>query len=206
MVQTWSRLRRYAFPLFALERMHRDGVRLLLVALFWLGRVWFSDLISLLRGSTWEIPVRRDLLSQVEGTIFHPAQELWKLWVWPLRGTSSNPELPQRGNCMPWSGNSSPPVGSVLEFLEARFSAGLTHSTLKVYVAAAYHAPLGGQSLGRHPLITHFLRGALRLRSPVQSRVPRGTWPWSWRLSVNHRLNHLRRFQIEFWHLRLSSC
>ncbi len=28
------------------------------------------------------------------------------------------------------------PIGTVLEFLQARFSAGLTHSTLKVYVAA----------------------------------------------------------------------
>ncbi len=61
------------------------------------------------------------------------------------------------------------PVGTVLEFLQARLSAGLTHSTLKVYVAAisAYHASLGGQSVGRHPLVTHFLRGALRLRPPV---------------------------------------
>ncbi len=39
---------------------------------------------------------------------------------------------------------------------------------------AAYHAPLGGQSVGRHPLVTRFLRGALRLRPPVRSRVP----PW----------------------------
>ncbi len=39
----------------------------------------------------------------------------------------------------------------VLEFLQARFSAGLAHSTLKVYVAAiaAYHAPLGGLSVGK---------------------------------------------------------
>ena len=68
------------------------------------------------------------------------------------------------------------PVGTVLEFLQARFSAGLTHSTLKVYVAAiaAYHALLDGQSLGRHPLVTRFLRGALRLRPPVRSRIP----PW----------------------------
>ncbi len=38
------------------------------------------------------------------------------------------------------------PVGTVLEVLQARLSAGLTHSTLKVYVAAisAYHASLGG--------------------------------------------------------------
>ncbi len=67
------------------------------------------------------------------------------------------------------------PIGTVLEFLQARLSAGLTHSTLKVYVAAisAYHASLG-QSVGRNPLVTRFLRGALRLRPPVRSRVP----PW----------------------------
>ncbi|KAI2646912.1 hypothetical protein H4Q32_025038 [Labeo rohita] len=41
------------------------------------------------------------------------------------------------------------PVGTVLEFLQDRLSAGLSHSTLKVYVAAiaAYHAPLGGLSV-----------------------------------------------------------
>ncbi len=93
-VQTWPRLRLYAFPPIALlpgvlERVRRDGVRLLLVAPFWPGRVWFSDLISLLDGSPWEIPVRRDLLSQAEGMIFHPRPELWKLWVWHLRGRNS---------------------------------------------------------------------------------------------------------------------
>ncbi|KAL0158003.1 hypothetical protein M9458_046079, partial [Cirrhinus mrigala] len=58
------------------------------------------------------------------------------------------------------------PVGTVLEFLQDRFSAGLAHSTLKVYVAAiaAYHALLGGSSVGRNPLVTGFLHGALRLR------------------------------------------
>ncbi len=68
------------------------------------------------------------------------------------------------------------PVGPVLEFLQARLSSGLTHSTLKVYVAAitAYHTPLADQSVGRHPLVTSFLRGALRLRPPVRSRIP----PW----------------------------
>ncbi|KAL0187570.1 hypothetical protein M9458_014669, partial [Cirrhinus mrigala] len=58
------------------------------------------------------------------------------------------------------------PVGTVLEFLQDRFSAGLAHSILKVYVAAflAYHAPQGGSSVGRNPLVTGFLHGALRLR------------------------------------------
>ena len=94
MVQTWPRLRLYAFPPIALlpgvlARVRRDGVRLLLVAPFWPGRVWFADLVSLLDGSPWEIPIRTDLLSQAQGTIIHPRPELWKLWVWPLRGRSS---------------------------------------------------------------------------------------------------------------------
>ncbi|KAL0203744.1 hypothetical protein M9458_001762, partial [Cirrhinus mrigala] len=51
------------------------------------------------------------------------------------------------------------PVGTVLEFLQARFSTGLSHSTLK-----AYHAPLGGLSVGKDPLVVRFLRGVLKLR------------------------------------------
>ncbi len=66
------------------------------------------------------------------------------------------------------------PIGTVLEFLQARFSTGLTHVTIKVYMVAivAYHSPLGGQSVGRPPLLSHFLRGALRPQ--VHSRLP--TW------------------------------
>ncbi len=63
MVQTWPRPHLYVFPPIALlpgvlARVCRDEVSLLLVAPFWLSRVWFSDLISLLNGSPWEIPVR----------------------------------------------------------------------------------------------------------------------------------------------------
>ncbi len=45
------------------------------------------------------------------------------------------------------------PVGTELEFLQERFTAGLALSTLKVYVVAisAYHIPLGGISLGKTP-------------------------------------------------------
>ncbi len=70
-----------------LARVRRDEVSLLLVAPFWPGRVWFSDLISLLDGSPWEIPVRRDLLSQAG--VYHPRPDMWKLWGWPLRGHNS---------------------------------------------------------------------------------------------------------------------
>ncbi len=72
-----------------LERVRRDRVLLLLIAPRWPGRVWFPDLISLLDGPPLELPVRRDLLSQAGGSIFHPQPELWKLWAWPLRGPSS---------------------------------------------------------------------------------------------------------------------
>ncbi|KAI2668352.1 Transposon Ty3-G Gag-Pol polyprotein [Labeo rohita] len=185
MVQTWPRLRLYAFPPIALlpgvlERVRRDGVSLLLVAPFWPGRVWFSDLISLLDGSPWEIPVRRDLLSQAGVPSFTPgrsygsfgAPSTRKLYAlkWKLFTSWCGRHQQDPVNC---------PVGSVLEFLQDRLSAGLSHSTLKVYVAAiaAYHAPLGGFSVGKDPLVTRFLRGVLRLRPPVRPRVP--TWDLS---------------------------
>ncbi len=113
MVQTWPRLRLYAFPPIALlpgvlTRVRRDGVRLLLVAPYWPGRVWFSDLISLLDDSPWEVPVRRDLLSQAGGAILHPRPELWKLWVWPLRGTAHSFWSPS------WGGRDHSPIQSSL--------------------------------------------------------------------------------------------
>ena len=43
--------------------------------------------ISLLNGSPWTIPERRDFLFQTEATIFHPRPSLWNLHVWPLMGT-----------------------------------------------------------------------------------------------------------------------
>ncbi len=82
--------------------------------------------------------------------------------TWPRLHLYTFPwSLPHWGNCTPWSWDSgcsdrqldpvNCPVGTVLEFLQACFSAGLAHSTLKVHVAAiaAYHAPLGGLSVGK---------------------------------------------------------
>ncbi|KAL0187573.1 hypothetical protein M9458_014672, partial [Cirrhinus mrigala] len=136
-----------------LERVRRDGVRLLLVAPYWPARAWFSDLISLLDGSPWEIPVRRDLLSQAGGTILHPRPELWKLAPSTRKLYALKLEF-----FTSWCGHHRQdpvncPVGTV-EFLQDRFSAGLAHSTLEVYVAtiSAYHAPLGGMSVGKDPL------------------------------------------------------
>ncbi len=43
------------------------------------------------------------------------------------------------------------PVGTVLEYLQARFSTGVSHSTLKVHVAAlsAYHSPFDGNTVDK---------------------------------------------------------
>jgi len=61
-------------------------------------------------------------------------------------------------------------------FLQERFTAGLSLSTLKVYVVAigAYHISLDGMSVGKDPLVSRFLRGTLRLWPAARMRVP--TW------------------------------
>ncbi len=81
-------------------------------------------------------------------------------------------------------------------FQQFRFSAGLTHSTLKVYVAALspYHPPLGGQSVGRHPLVTRFL---LRLRPPARELVlsgGSGCYPIASSLLISPLLGDLTHF------------
>ncbi len=63
-----------------------ERCRLLLIAPFWPSQTWFSELTPLLYRPPWEIPIRRDLLSQLQGKIWHPQPELWKLCVWPIQG------------------------------------------------------------------------------------------------------------------------
>jgi hypothetical protein len=87
----WPMQKLYAFPPIkliqaVLSRVRESGVRLLLVAPFWPSQPWFSELIPLLESSPWEIPVREDLLSQLQGRIWHPRPDIWKLFVWPIRG------------------------------------------------------------------------------------------------------------------------
>ncbi|KAI2664245.1 Transposon Ty3-G Gag-Pol polyprotein [Labeo rohita] len=172
MVHTWPRLRLYAFPPIALllgvlERMRRDGVSLLLVAPFWPGRLSMDS---------------RQEGSPLTGGGHH---------LPPPPGAVETLGVASEGAHLLASGLSTKVVETILQSRAPStrklagvpagwLSAGLTHSTLKVYVAAiaTYHAPLGGLSVGKDPLVTRFLRGALRLRPPVRSRVP------SWDLSV----------------------
>ncbi len=87
----WPDLRLYMFPPVKLIpavlcRVKKSGARLLLVAPFWPSQMWISELISLLYRPPWEIPISQDLLSQLQGKIWHPQPELWKLCVWPIQG------------------------------------------------------------------------------------------------------------------------
>ncbi len=87
----WPNVMLYAFPPIKLIpavlcRVKVSSARLLLIAPFWPSQTWFSELTPLLYRSPWEIPIRLDLLSQLQSRIWHPQPELWKLWVWPIQG------------------------------------------------------------------------------------------------------------------------
>ncbi|XDV31006.1 hypothetical protein PO909_033783 [Leuciscus waleckii] len=73
----WLELRLYVFPLVkrihaVLCRVRECGIRLLLVAPFWPSQTWFSELSSLVDESPWQIPIRRDPLSHLQGRNWHP--------------------------------------------------------------------------------------------------------------------------------------
>lgn len=55
-----------------------------LVAPRWPGRPWFPLLLSLLQGKLWQLHIRRDLLSQLNGRVWHPDPARLQLWVWPV--------------------------------------------------------------------------------------------------------------------------
>ncbi len=93
LAHSWPRaLRKYAFPTVSLLaqtlcKLREDEEQVLLVAPHWPTRTWFPELISLATAPPWRIPLRKDLLSQGLGTIWHPRPDLWNLHVWLLDGT-----------------------------------------------------------------------------------------------------------------------
>ncbi len=93
LAQSWPRgLRKYAFPPVSLLaqtlcKIREDEEQVLLVAPYWPNRTWFPELMLLATAPPWPIPLRKDLLSQRRGTLWHPRPDLWKLHVWSLDGT-----------------------------------------------------------------------------------------------------------------------
>ncbi len=93
LAHSWPRgLRKYAFPPVSLLaqtlcKVREDEERVLLVAPYWPNRTWFPELMLLATAPPWLVPLRKDLLSQRRGTLWHPRPDLWKLHVWSLDGT-----------------------------------------------------------------------------------------------------------------------
>ncbi len=93
LAHSWPQaLCKYAFPPVSLLaqklcKLREDEEQVLLVAPHWPTRTWFSELISLVTAPPWRIPLRKDILSQGLGTIWHPLPDLWNLHVWLLDGT-----------------------------------------------------------------------------------------------------------------------
>ncbi len=93
LAHSWPQgLRKYAFsPVSLLAqtlcKVRDDEEQVLLVAPYWPSRTWFSELMLLATAPPWPIPLRKDLLSQRRGTLWHPRPDLWKLHIWSLDGT-----------------------------------------------------------------------------------------------------------------------
>ncbi len=93
LAHSWPRgLRKYAFPPVSLLaqtlcKVREEEEQILLVAPYWPTRTWFPELMLLVTAPPWQIPLRKDLLPQRRGTLWHPRPDLWKLHVWSLDGT-----------------------------------------------------------------------------------------------------------------------
>ncbi len=93
LAHSWPRgLRKYAFPPVSLLaqtlcKVREEEEQILLVAPYWPTRTWFPELMLLVTAPPWQIPLRKDLLTQRRGTLWLPRPDLWKLHVWSLDGT-----------------------------------------------------------------------------------------------------------------------
>ncbi len=64
-----------------------DEEQVLLVGSYWSTLTWFPKLMLHATAPPWQIPLRRDLLSQRGGTLWHPCPDVWNLHMWALHGT-----------------------------------------------------------------------------------------------------------------------
>ncbi len=82
---------KYAFPPVSLLaqtlcKVREDEEQVLLVAPYWPSRTWFSSSCSSRTAPPWPISLRKDLLSQRRGTLWHPCPDPLKLMSGPLDG------------------------------------------------------------------------------------------------------------------------
>lgn len=91
LAHNWPHALLYAFPPLALisptlTRVRERGLTVILIAPRWTRSHWLAEIMPLLWSEPWPLPLRRDLVSQARGEIFHPRPERLTLWAWPVRG------------------------------------------------------------------------------------------------------------------------
>lgn len=73
-------------PVF-LRKVRLLCARVLLVAPNWPQRSWMADVHEKPEHYLWWLPVRWDMLSQVQGRIWHQEPQTPRLHAWPLKGS-----------------------------------------------------------------------------------------------------------------------
>ncbi len=190
----------------AIEIKHIQRHKLVLIVPLWKNQTWVSELFQLLKAAPWPIPLRRDLLSQANGTIWHPRPELWApACVSARREPFVLPErvLNRRLYFLKWSIFSDwcqdrdlDPVTSnvsvVLSFLKGMLDKQHSSSTIKVYTAAiaAFHVPISSLSVGRASTVITFVQGAriinLHLHLVIlQTLLSKATYNWEIHKAIN---------------------
>ncbi len=109
--------------------VRKDEEQVLLVVPYWPNRTWFPKLMLLATSPPWQIPLRRDLLSQKGGTLWHPCPDLWSLNV----PTVKTPVDARSGSCSPfckmgWSEGGLPPPSKCMLPLSPHIMMQLTVS------------------------------------------------------------------------------
>ncbi len=87
LAHNWPNLLHYAFPPIILipqvvMRIREQGHKVVLVAPLWENQPWLSELTQLLVAAPWPVLLRRDLLSQANGTIWR-VEDLQALSISP---------------------------------------------------------------------------------------------------------------------------
>ncbi len=104
LAHSWPRgLRNYAFPPVSLLaqtlcKVREEEEQILLVAPYWPTRTWFPELMLLVTAPPWQIPLRKDLLTQRRGTLWPASRPLETSCLVPRRDAEVLGDLPQEGS------------------------------------------------------------------------------------------------------------
>ncbi len=82
LAHSWPKVRKYAFPpVKLLPRMlckiRAEKESVLLVSPKWPNQPWFPEVLEMLVAPPFTIPLKRDLFSQAQGTLWYPNPESW---------------------------------------------------------------------------------------------------------------------------------